>query len=201
MINLSKSTKYISMLLNIVCWVILISGLFYGINTAISCFSLSTGSASGEAFVSGITLNNLRFYSSTGGITIRAAAMRNMQLLSLVVYLVEVPLICWGICLLRRILQPMIDSRPFNGTGLILKKLGWISLIIALIENLSDWGMLYIMEHQYHFVDFFLGSTITDVDFRFTPDTTFILVAIVVFVLSGVFSYGEELQQLSDETL
>lgn len=201
MTKLSKSTKIISILLNIVCWAILIGSLYYGITYAISCFSLSSGNASGETFISGITLDNLRFYSSSGGITIRPAALRNMQLVALLVYFVEVPLICWCIQLLRKVLRPIIGSRPFSGTGILLKKLGWISLIIAAVQNLADWGMLYIMEYQYRFADFFLGSIITDVDFQFEPDATFIIVAIVVFILSGVFRYGEELQQLSDETL
>lgn len=201
MSKLSKSTKILSMVLNIICWVILIGSLFYGINSVIGCFSLSTGNATSESFVSGITLDNLKFYSSTGGISIRAAAMRNMQLVSLLVYFIQVPLSCWGIQILRQILRPIINSRPFSGTSALLKKLGWICLLVAAIQNIADWLMLSIMDRQYHIADFFLGSIITDVSFRFEVNYTFIVAAIVVFILSGVFRYGEELQQLSDETL
>ena len=199
--KLSKSIKILSVLLNIICWVGLLGGLLYGTATAIGCFNSLSSEATGSAFVSGIALGNLEFYSSTGGISVDTGALRNMQFVSLIVYFVQVPLTAYGIQLLRKVLRPIIDNRPFTGTSSLLKKLGWVSLIVAAVQNLSDWFLLYIMEHQYHFADFFLGSIITDVTFHFEPDLTFLVVAIVVFILSGVFCYGEELQQLSDETV
>lgn len=197
----SKSTKLLSLLLNIFCWTGLVFGLFMGAVTAVGCFSQLSSGTLVETFVSGITLDNIELYSSTGGITVETAALRNMQLVSLFVYFVQIPLTAYGIQLLRKILQPIISCRPFTGTGCLLRKLGWVSLILAAVQNAADWLMLFIMEHQYHFDDFFLGSIITDVTFHFQPDFTFVIVAIVVFILSGVFRYGEELQQLSDETL
>lgn len=199
--KLSKSIKILSILLNVLCWTGLIVGVFYGIISLISFFRLSGSDVTVSTFVSGITLDNIQFYSSTGGISVSPAAMRNMNLVSLTVYFLQIPLTAYGIQLLRKVLRPIIDQRPFSGTSHLLKKLGWVCLLITAIENLTNWGMLYIMEHQYRIADLFLGSTITRVDFLFEPDISFLLVAIVVFILSSVFRYGEELQQLSDETL
>jgi len=194
----AKIAGIISVLLNLACWVILIGSLFHGLVCAHSAFS---DSISPEVFISGISLDNLYFYSESGGITVSRHALRNMSLISLLVYFGQVPLMCWGLQILRRILRPMTHHRPFSGTGKLLAKLGWVSLAVFAIENLTDYAMQYIMENQYRFADFFLGGHITKVTYEFQPDTTFLLIAAVVFLLSGVFRYGEELQQLSDETL
>lgn len=201
MAKLSKTAKILSVLLHLLFWVILLGSLFYGVFTARSCIALMSTENPGETFVSGVTIDYLQIYSSTGGITVDNSALIKMQLLSLVVYFVQAPLICYGIQLLRKVLHPMTDQRPFSGTGKILKKLGWTSIIVAVIDNIAKWGILYGMEHDYHLSDFFLGSTITDITFQFKPDGTFLLAAVVFFILSCVFCYGEELQQLSDETL
>ena len=201
MTRLSKTAKILSVILNLIFWAVLLGSLFYGVFTAISCIQLASAADPGQTFVSGVTTDYLELYSGTGGINVDNSALLKMNLLSLVVYFVQAPLICWGIQLLRKVLRPMTDQRPFSGTGNLLKKLGWLSLIVAFIDNAAEWAMLYIMEHHYHFSDFFLGSIITDVTFRFQPNGTFLYIAVLCFVLACVFRYGEELQQLSDETL
>ena len=47
----------------------------------------------------------------------------------------------------------------------------------------------------------FLNDKIVGVGYNFRIDTTFIFVALVLFLLSYVFRYGTQLQQLSDEIL
>lgn len=194
----AKFAKILSVLLNFSCWGILIGSFLYGCVYLRGIFSTDT---SGTVFISGISLDNLYFYSDTGGITVSREALRNMSIVALFVYFGQVPLMCWGLQILRRILHPMTQHRPFSGTGKLLTKLGWVSLAVFAVENLTDYAMQYIMENQYRFADFFLGGHITKVTYEFQPDTTFLLIAAVVFLLSGVFRYGEELQQLSDETL
>ena len=46
-----------------------------------------------------------------------------------------------------------------------------------------------------------LSDKITKVTFNYSFDFSFLLIAAVLYLLSLVFSYGQELQQLSDETL
>lgn len=193
--------RILSLLLQILCWVLLLGSLFYGIMTARQCIFLLSGQNTGEIFVSGITLDYMRFYSETGGISIAPEAMLKMNCISLAVYFIQIPLICWGIHLLRKILDPIVQNRPFTGTARILTKLGWLSLVAAAVQNLTHWGMLQVSEYHFMLSKLFLGSVITKVSFQFKPELTFFITAIVFFLLSFVFRHGEALQQLSDETL
>ena len=42
---------------------------------------------------------------------------------------------------------------------------------------------------------------VTQIDFAFHPKISFLIVAVLIYLLSFIFRYGEELQKLSDETL
>ncbi len=201
MFTQKRLPRILSLILKGLCWVLLLGSLCYGIFTARICLSLLTGSVSGQTFVSGISLDYMRFSSETGGISVSTDALLKMNLVSLTVYVFQIPLICYGIHLLRKVLDPIAQGRPFDGTVKILGRLGWVSLGAALIQNLTRWGMIRVNEYHYMISDLFLGSVITDVSFQFRLDFTFLVTALVFFLLACVFRCGEELQQLSDETL
>lgn len=200
--KLTRSAKLISTILSVCFWFILLGGLFYGLGTAWSSFNMWRNPNAGADIIriNGITLDYIHFYSEAG-LVIEQAQLLKMNLLALPVYFLEVPLFCYGIQLLRRILKLIIQQRPFSGTSQILKRMGWVSLVVCVIENLTDWGLHRHMELNYRLSELFLGSSITKVNFQHQWDTTFLIVAVVVFILSAVFCYGEELQQLSDETI
>ena len=200
--KLTRSAKIVSAILSVSFWFILMGGLFYGLGTAWSSFNMWRNPNAGADIIriNGITLDYIHFYSDVG-LVIEKAQLLKMNLLSLPVYFLEVPLFCYGIQLLRKILKRMIQQRPFSGTSQILNRMGCVSLIVCVIENLTDWALHRYMELSYHLHELFLGSSITKVTFQHQWNTTFLIVAVVVFVLSAVFRYGEELQQLSDETL
>lgn len=199
--KLSKTAKIISILLNILCWGILLGTVYHCFITAWGSINLLRNPGSGvSTTINGITLDYLQFYSEAG-IPIDASALLTVNLLELAIYLILVPLLCWEIQLLRKVLRPMIEQRPFSGTSRILKKMGWISTVLAVVSNATDWGLIYHIEHTYQLSNLFLGGTIDRVTFQYEPDITYLTIALVLFILSGVFRYGEELQQLSDETL
>ena len=200
--KLTRSAKIVSAILSVSFWFILMGGLFYGLGTAWSSFNMWRNPNAGADIIriNGITLDYIHFYSDVG-LVIEKAQLLKMNLLSLPVYFLEVPLFCYGIQLLRKILKRMIQQRPFSGTSQILNRMGCVSLIVCVIENLTDWALHRHMELSYQLSELFLGSSITKVTFQHQWNTTFLIVAVVVFILSAVFRYGEELQQLSDETL
>ena len=201
MSNLSKITKVLSFALAILFWVLLIRGLVYGFFSARSCISLLGDSTlNSTVTVNGITQNALSIYSDTG-IEITRETLLFENLLSLLVSFVQTPVLCWGVHLLRKILAPIRQQRPFSGTSALLVKLGWASILMAIIRNLFDCGLVYQYEHGMDISRLFTGSLITEVHFRYEPDFTFVLLAVVVFILAAVFRHGESLQQLSDETL
>ena len=200
--KLTRSAKVISLILNLNFWFILLGSLLYGLGSAWSTFQMWQNPDAGPDIIRihGITLDYIEFYSEAGLVIERTQLMK-MNLWSLPVYFVQIPLFCYGIQLLRKILKLVIQQRPFSGTSRILKRMGWVSLAICFIQNLTDWGLQQHMEYGYRLSELFLDSTITKVTFHHQWDNTYLIVAVVVFVLSAVFRYGEELQQLSDETL
>lgn len=200
--KLTRTTKILSLILNVYCWFIFLGSLLYGASILWSSFHTwqNPDVTNGVLTINGITLDYIHFYSEEG-MVVEQSQLLKMNLLTLPVYFLQVPLFCYGVQQLRRILNLVIQQRPFSGTSQILKKIGVVSLIIALIENLTDWAIHQHMELGYRLSSLFLGSSITEVTFDHQWDNTFLIVAAVVFILSGVFHYGEELQQLSDETL
>ena len=177
--KLSKTAKILSLLLNILCWTVLLGSLLYGFGAVRTLF---VADRSVNTTINGVTLDYLKLYASNG-IPVNSAALKKAAIVTLFVYFLEVPLMCWGIQLLRKVLKPMAERRPFSGTGKVLQKLGFVSLAITGIANATDYWLHSIIEHSYHLADLFQGS------------------AAVFFLLSWVFRYGEELQQLSDETV
>lgn len=199
--KLSKVAKFLSVCLAVLFCFLLLRGLLYGIFSLRSCASLlGKPDLNSTITINGITQNFLSIYSDTGiEITHRDLVYEN--LLSLWVSFVQIPVFCYGIHLLRKILAPIIQHRPFSGTSSLLKKLGWVSVVMAAVRNLFDYGLVYLYETGMSVSRLFAGSLVTEVHFHYEPDMTYVLLAVVVFILSAVFQYGEELQQLSDETL
>lgn len=124
--------------------------------------------------------------------------MAVQMVLSLVVILVA------QLCVkcIRQILQPMVENKPFDGTvSTNLKKLAKYSLILGITVNAIAVfsNLVLILGYDLHLL--ILHEKIPHVEFHFPLDLTFLVVAAVFMLLSYVFHYGEELQQLSDETL
>lgn len=103
---------------------------------------------------------------------------------------------------IRAILSPMKNGEPFHNTVSIhLEKisryvcsLGIGMNLVVIISNI-----LLVKAFDLHLL--LLSEKIPHVDFLFTFDFSFLLVSGILLLLSYVFRYGEELQQLSDETL
>ena len=198
--HLSRTAPILSALLNIVFWGLLAWALFHGGTVLMGTVNILRGSANGIITVSGVTLDYL-FLRTAEGLEIPHHSHILMSIISLGHYFLLVPLMCLGLRLLRKILLCVEQQRPFSGTAAIMRRLGWLSTALAILSNLLSLAKVSALQHLYRLEDFFVGDTISAVEFRFRPDYTFVAVAVVVFLLAAVFRYGEELQQLSDETL
>lgn len=103
---------------------------------------------------------------------------------------------------IRAILAPMKIGEPFHNTVSVhLRKisryvcsLGIGMNLVVIISNI-----LLVKAFDLHIL--LLSEKIPHVDFFFIFDLSFLLVSGILLLLSYVFRYGEQLQQLSDETL
>lgn len=120
--------------------------------------------------------------------------------------LVTVGAVCfitaYGIGQLRGILAPMKEGRPFEESApRKLRRIAWTILTGGLVVQLSAPVERFILTKACPMEQIFASPVITKIEYSYTMDFGFVLVACIMFFLSYVFSYGQKLQQESDETL
>ena len=104
--------------------------------------------------------------------------------------------------LLRAIFAPMKEGRPFGESApKTLRRIavailvgGGLAAVMGVVERL-------LLMRAFPVEEIFDCTAITKIEYVFTVDLTFVLLAGVVFLLSYIFSYGQALQRESDETL
>lgn len=109
----------------------------------------------------------------------------------------------YGVCyFVRRILKPMKEERPFEiciaddfkNLGIFVLVYGVISNVLEMIKTNIDfnyYGLQHLADSDY----------VISAGSKFQFDMKFIIVSLILLLVSYIFRYGAELQQLSDETL
>lgn len=129
-----------------------------------------------------------------------------MMRLYTVLGLVSVGILCgmigYGVNILRRVLAPVKEGRPFDGeVSVLLKRLAWIVLIVGGVIQIVGIAERVILAREVAAMNLFSSPVIADVEYVFTVDFGFVWMFCVVMLLSRIFEYGQRLQQESDETL
>ena len=110
--------------------------------------------------------------------------------------------IAYGLQLLRNILAPMKEGNPFNNAvSLNLRKLGWLTVIGGVAYSVITAVSLHFISGLYDLTSLFKEGSVDGIMVNYRYDITFLIVSALLFLLSYIFRYGEELQQQSDETL
>ena len=107
-----------------------------------------------------------------------------------------------GVGYIREILNPMKEEKPFDTiVSTNLKKLARLSITIGILYNIIILSEQLMTVFVYGLPSLLLSEKIVHVDGMFQVDLAFVVYWAILLLLSYVFRYGEELQQLSDETL
>ena len=119
-----------------------------------------------------------------------------------IVSIAEVVVFCMFFHAIRGILAPLKEGRPFHDDIVRhLKKLGWLTVASGILTNLGTLIIAGNLLPGYDLEALFLSDKITQVSSSYSFNLNFVLHAVLLFLLSWIFEYGGELQQLSDETL
>ena len=103
---------------------------------------------------------------------------------------------------IRAILAPMKEGKPFHNTvSTNLRKLANCACSLGIGLNLLQIISKILLVKAYDLHLLLLSEKITHVEFMFNFDLSFLAVWTILLLLSYIFRYGEELQQLSDETI
>ena len=123
-------------------------------------------------------------------------------IVSLIVGLLSVPVFCLTIRFIRNILKPLIDKEPFHETLAVnLKRLSFLVLAGGILQEAFEFINYSFITQNIDLKALFINEDIISIMINYRFDVDFIVFAIVLYMLSHVFKYGQELQQLSDETL
>ena len=107
-----------------------------------------------------------------------------------------------GVGYIREILKPMTEEKPFDSViSTNLKKLSRLSIVIGVLYNIIILSEQIMTVFVYDLPGLLISEKIAHVSGMFQVDLTFVVYWAILLLLSYVFRYGEELQQLSDETL
>ena len=111
-------------------------------------------------------------------------------------------ILCRAFGLIRRILQPMTEGRPFDaGTAQNIRKLSYAALLLGLVQNIGSLLTTAAAVRIYRLTELADLGAVRSVTANFHVELGFVIVFFVLLLISHVFRYGAELQQLSDETL
>ena len=107
-----------------------------------------------------------------------------------------------GVGYIREILNPMKEEKPFDSVvSTNLKKLAKLSIHLGILGNIIILSEQILTVFVYDLPSLLISEKITHVGGMFQVDLTFLIYWAILLLLSYVFRYGEELQQLSDETI
>ena len=107
-----------------------------------------------------------------------------------------------GVGYVREILLPMKEEKPFDSiVSTNLKKLAKLSIHLGILGNIILLSEQIMTVFVYDLPGLLISEKITHVGGMFNLDLTFVVYWAILLLLSYVFRYGEELQQLSDETI
>lgn len=105
----------------------------------------------------------------------------------------------YALGIVLRILLPMTQGQPFApSVGKDIRKMAFVCLALGIVENIANILDTANAVHTYK-----LAELINSVSVRpnYLVDLTFLLLFFVLLLMSHIFNYGAQLQQLSDETL
>ena len=107
-----------------------------------------------------------------------------------------------GVGYIREILHPMTEGKPFDSiVSTNLKKLAKLSIVLGILYNVIILSEQILTVFVYDLPGLLISEKIIHVSGMFQVDLTFLVYWAILMLLSYVFRYGEDLQQLSDETL
>ena len=200
MMDLKRSARTLNWLLNAAFLFLVLRGVFAAGYHCVALYKLFTAPAALSGKM-GLTIDWLTLDAETGfGISLDAAIKKKLiQLISAAAITV---IACLAIRVLKRILQPIEVGQPFRtGISVHIVSLSKSAFWLGLAENLSMLASVIVIENHYDLPALLTGSTVTGVSIhpRFRP--VWFIVAAVLPLLAMVVRQGEELQQLSDETL
>lgn len=196
--KMQKAAKILDIIINVIQKILIVIAAVVAVMEIIIMFS-------SEEFFSNMTMT-----VDLGHMTLTlanadnefAAIVKKYWLVAILAVIAFLFLVCYGIQVVRRILEPMRNGEPFTlSASKNIRKLGWLIIIGGVINAVVQFAEKIILTKTFDFQSLFNADMISGCEVNNNFDVTFLVFACVLFLLSYVFRYGEELQRQYDETL
>lgn len=198
--DLKRSARTLNWVLNACFWFLVLRGVFaIGFHISV-LFKLFTdpSALSGKM---GLTIDWLTL-DAAGGFGIDLSAAVSMKLVQLVSAILITVIACRCVRCLKGILLPIELGEPFRrGITEHIRKLALLCFHLGWTENLAMLFSVILIENHYGLHELLTTGPITNVLIHPEFRPAWFFVTAVLTILSMVFRHGEQLQQLSDETL
>lgn len=149
-----------------------------------------------------LTLGVISFHLIGGPESYLVPTIKISIIIMLVCIVLEAAAAWYFLKVLRDILAPMKEGKPFaSGNSGKIRKLGWTALIAGGVTELGRVVSDISNARAYQIERLFNPETVSSFSYNFGINLWFVVAALILFFLSYVFRYGEALQQEADETL
>ena len=200
--KLQKNAKWIDTLFKVLQKIILIT-----MAVAICIFSiLAVANAIDSDFIIGESLHKIHIgpidITLAEGYTPTDSSILTHGWILLSLGAISAAVTYYALGCIRNILCSATLGEPFyTSVGKDIRKIGYVSIILGIVENVA--GILEAQNVLYNFgvANLIDGSAISDRSIDYDLDLNFLILFAVLLLLSYIFEYGAQLQQLSDETL
>lgn len=194
--KIMKSTKLVHKILGILFWVVVVACIVFGV-VALCTAGLIDNTAVIKApflMIGDYTLNVDQAYTG--------AQLKGLLWFSLVVDILFGVLCCYGIRIVQGILEPMTQGRPFNtAVSDGLNKLSYVVLCFGVAGLILGIAFSFAYDNIINTMPTFPAGVVESHFLRTIPDLQFVVWFLLIRLFRRIFTYGETLQQLSDETL
>lgn len=198
--DMKRSARTLNTLLNIVFWLVVIRGVYAAFFHSVVLYRLFTDPASLTEKM-GLTIDWLTLDAASGfGIDLNTAV--SMKLIQLVSAIIITLILCRCVRCLKHILFPIELGQPFReGIAGDIRKLAWLCFDLGWAENLAMLFSVILIQNHYGLDSILVNGPVTGISIHPEFQPVWFITAAVLVILSMVFRQGEQLQQLSDETL
>ena len=179
---------------------IILVGMVLMVIGAIAVFFVPEGSYITQS--TSLTLGNIIIELNEG-------ALPNQQIqkwrivVGLLAAFVIVGCVFYGLRIVKNIVEPMKEGRPFDESiSSSIKKLGDLVIWAGIVSQLGIFVTDTLLVRNYvDLMSLFKEGVVNWITVNYTFSLTFLFIAFILYLLSYVFEYGQQLQKESDETL
>lgn len=193
--NIQNPSKRINKFLSVFFWCCVVSMVLVAIWTIV--IFVGKGAVGAELETS-LTLGDYKL-TLADGYPLRDNPITLVNNISVILTLA---MVLFEIKVLKEIFSPMASGLPFQGSvSKAIRKMAWIVLIYGAIGTVVKSITSRLLYQLLDIPSLFSPGKVSACSISIKSSGNFVVVFVLLILLSRIFKYGEELQQLSDETL